>query len=57
VALQFAKDEVLPKAADHDRTGAFPWELVKKAHALGLMNPMVPEKYGWYINPPKFAAI
>lgn len=46
VALQFAKEVILPKAAEHDRTGEFPWEIIKQAHALGLMNPGVPEAYG-----------
>uniref|UniRef100_A0A915EAZ9 Uncharacterized protein n=1 Tax=Ditylenchus dipsaci TaxID=166011 RepID=A0A915EAZ9_9BILA len=46
VALQFAKEVIAPKAAHHDQTGEFPWEIVKKAHALGLMNPTISEKYG-----------
>ncbi|KAH7728836.1 CRE-ACDH-10 protein [Aphelenchoides avenae] len=46
VALQFAKDVIAPAAAHHDKTGEFPWDIVKKAHSLGLMNPQLPEKYG-----------
>lgn len=46
VALKFAKEEIAPKAAEYDKSGKFPWDLVKQAHKLGLMNPSVPEKYG-----------
>lgn len=46
VALQFAKDVIAPAAAHHDKTGEFPWDIIKKAHSLGLMNPQLPEKYG-----------
>ncbi|KHN70935.1 putative medium-chain specific acyl-CoA dehydrogenase 1, mitochondrial [Toxocara canis] len=46
VALKFAKEEIIPVAAHHDRTGEFPWDIVKKAHKLGFMNPQVPAKYG-----------
>uniref|UniRef100_A0A915NHE9 medium-chain acyl-CoA dehydrogenase n=3 Tax=Meloidogyne TaxID=189290 RepID=A0A915NHE9_9BILA len=45
-ALKFAKEVVLPKAAEHDKTMEFPWEIIKQAHSLGLMNTMIPEKYG-----------
>lgn len=50
VALQFAKEVIIPKAKHHDETGEFPWEIVKKAHGLGLMNPSIPEKYGRFIS-------
>jgi len=46
-ALKFAKEVVLPKAAEHDKTMEFPWEIIKQAHSLGLMNTMIPEKYGF----------
>lgn len=38
LARKFAKNEIAPKAVHHDRTGEFPWDSVKKAHAAGLMN-------------------
>lgn len=46
VARKFAHDEIMPVAAELDRTGEYPWDLVKKAHSLGLMNLHIPEQYG-----------
>ena len=46
LAERFAKEEIIPKAKYHDDTGEFPWEIVKKAHSLGLMNLHVPQEYG-----------
>jgi len=45
-ARKFAREEVLPKAAHHDRTGEFPWDIAKKAFEIGLLNVAVPPKYG-----------
>lgn len=36
----------MPKAQHHDETGEYPWEIVKKAHSLGLMNTHIPAEYG-----------
>ena len=33
----------MPKAAEHDRTGEYPWEIIKKAHEIGIMNLHVPK--------------
>ena len=46
LAEKFTRDEIIPHAAHHDRTGEFPWDIVKKAHAVGLMNLHVPREYG-----------
>ncbi|VDO97766.1 unnamed protein product [Soboliphyme baturini] len=46
LALKFAQEEIIPKAAYHDRTGEFPWDLIKKAWKLGLINTAIPQKYG-----------
>ena len=43
---RFTKEEIIPKAAYHDATGEYPWEIVKKAHSTGLMNLHVPQQYG-----------
>jgi len=45
-ARKFAREEIVPKAAEYDRSGAYPWEIIKKAWGLGLMNSHIPEKYG-----------
>lgn len=46
LARKFAREEVMPRAAKHDETGEFPWDIVKKAHSLGLMNPHIPADCG-----------
>lgn len=45
-ARQFARQEIMPKAAHHDTTMEYPWEIIKKAHATGLMNLSVPTELG-----------
>ncbi|CAB3409639.1 unnamed protein product [Caenorhabditis bovis] len=45
-ALKFSHEVIMPNAAKFDESGEFPWEIVKQAHSLGLMNPLIPEKYG-----------
>ncbi|KAI1721009.1 acyl-CoA dehydrogenase, middle domain-containing protein [Ditylenchus destructor] len=42
----FVHEEIIPKAAHHDETGEFPWEILKKAHAIGLMNTGLPTEMG-----------
>jgi acyl-CoA dehydrogenase len=46
LAQAFARDSMRPVADHHDRTGEYPWEVIKQAHELGLMNTHVPEKWG-----------
>ncbi len=46
LSLQFARDVMRPAATHHDQTGEYPWEIIKQAHELGLMNTHVPEKWG-----------
>ena len=42
----FARERVKPRAAEIDRTGEFPWDLVKAMGELGLMGVCLPERYG-----------
>jgi len=42
----FAEAEIRPKAAEYDRTRAFPYPEVRKCAELGLMGVMVPEELG-----------
>ena len=46
LAEKFVQEEVIPVAAELDRTGEFPWDLINKAHEIGLMNMGLPEQYG-----------
>lgn len=46
LAREFAEREIAPKAAHHDETGEFPWEICRKAWEAGLMNTHIPEEYG-----------
>merc|ERR1712098_845803 len=46
MAEQFTKNEIIPHAAQYDQTGEYPWEILKKAHAAGLMNLHIPQEYG-----------
>ena len=41
-----ARDRIAPRAAQHDRTGEFPWDNVRAINALGLNAMFVPESYG-----------
>ncbi len=45
-ARDFAREVIRPVAAHHDRTGEYPWEVIKKAYDLGLTNTMVPADCG-----------
>jgi butyryl-CoA dehydrogenase len=42
----FARDEVAPMAEELDKTGKFPYKLIKRMGELGLMGITVPEEYG-----------
>ena len=46
MAEKFTREEIIPVAAHYDRTGEYPWEVLKKAHENGLMNLYIPEEYG-----------
>lgn len=42
----FANEVVAPRAAEIDRTGAFPWDVINAAAELGLLGVPIPEEYG-----------
>ena len=46
LARKFSREEMLPKAAYYDQNEEFPWDVVKKAHAVGLLNTAVPQAFG-----------
>lgn len=45
-AREFARKEIIPRAAHFDETGEFPREILKRAWETGLMNVEIPEAYG-----------
>ncbi|MDH4016563.1 MAG: acyl-CoA dehydrogenase family protein [Actinomycetota bacterium] len=45
-ARRFADEEVIPIAAEHDRTGEFPRAVIEKAWELGLASTCIPERFG-----------
>ncbi len=46
MARQFAQAELVPNAAEWDRSGAFPRQAIARMGALGLMGMVVPEEWG-----------
>ncbi|KAG2177011.1 hypothetical protein INT43_007665 [Umbelopsis isabellina] len=46
LARKFALEEIIPVAAEHDLTGKYPTEVIKKAWELGLVNTHIPAEYG-----------
>ncbi|MDD5448891.1 MAG: acyl-CoA dehydrogenase family protein, partial [Actinomycetota bacterium] len=45
-AREFAREEIMPRAAELDERGEFPYEIVKKMGELGFMGIPFPEEYG-----------
>jgi acyl-CoA dehydrogenase len=46
LAREFARNEIAPLAAEHDRDAKHPAEIIQEAHKIGLMNMTVPEEHG-----------
>ncbi|XP_069701103.1 medium-chain specific acyl-CoA dehydrogenase, mitochondrial-like isoform X2 [Periplaneta americana] len=46
LARKFTREEIIPVAAEYDRTMKFPWEILKKAWSLGLINVHIPKHCG-----------
>jgi acyl-CoA dehydrogenase len=45
-ARRFAREEILPIAAEYDRRAEVPPGIAEKANAVGLMNVTIPREYG-----------
>jgi alkylation response protein AidB-like acyl-CoA dehydrogenase len=43
---ELTREHIAPRAAEYDRTGAFPWDNMKEINALGLNAMFIPEAYG-----------
>lgn len=46
LAKDFAKNEIRPVAEHHDQTAEYPWEVIRKAHDLGLLNIHIEPEFG-----------
>ncbi|MEJ2358585.1 MAG: acyl-CoA dehydrogenase family protein [Deinococcales bacterium] len=46
LARQFARDHIVPVAAQHDREESYPEDVIRRGHELGLLNTIVPESVG-----------
>ncbi len=45
-ARRFVRERIIPIAAECDRESKFPKHVLDEAHAIGLVNPTIPEEYG-----------
>jgi acyl-CoA dehydrogenase len=45
-ARRFARERIIPIAAECDRESKFPKKVFEEAHAIGLVNPTLPAEYG-----------
>lgn len=43
---EVCRTQIAPRAADYDRSGAFPWENIRAINELGLNAMFVPDQYG-----------
>lgn len=46
LARRFVQQEIVPVAAAYDRSGAYPWDVLKKGYDIGLLNESIPSAYG-----------
>jgi acyl-CoA dehydrogenase len=46
LAMKFARNEMMPKAAHFDELATMPLDILKKAWELGLVNTCIPTEYG-----------
>jgi acyl-CoA dehydrogenase len=45
-ARRFARERIIPIAAECDREAKFPKHILEEAHGIGLVNPTIPVEYG-----------
>lgn len=46
LARRFAREQIVPIAAEYDAKEEVPWGVVEKLHEVGLLNAIIPEEYG-----------
>src|SRR2546428_9380034 len=45
-AHEFAEREMRAVALEYDKKGTVPWDIIQKAHSIGLDTALIPEAYG-----------
>ncbi|XP_032666888.1 probable medium-chain specific acyl-CoA dehydrogenase, mitochondrial isoform X2 [Odontomachus brunneus] len=50
LARKFCREEILPSAAEYDKSGKYPWDIIKKAWNIGILNPHIPQHCGGLEN-------
>ncbi|MEA2041687.1 MAG: acyl-CoA dehydrogenase family protein [Bacteroidota bacterium] len=43
---EFGENVIIPVRDKYDKSGEFPWEVVKKAYDAGVINSQIPKKFG-----------
>ncbi|XP_035764295.1 medium-chain specific acyl-CoA dehydrogenase, mitochondrial [Neolamprologus brichardi] len=46
LARKFAREEIIPVAPAYDKSGEYPFPIIKKAWELGMVNGHIPQEYG-----------
>ncbi|XP_053380510.1 medium-chain specific acyl-CoA dehydrogenase, mitochondrial-like isoform X2 [Mercenaria mercenaria] len=46
LARKFAREVIVPVAPHHDKTGEYPWDVIKKVWEIGLINTHIPQDCG-----------
>ncbi|XP_072560179.1 medium-chain specific acyl-CoA dehydrogenase, mitochondrial [Paramormyrops kingsleyae] len=46
LARKFAREEIIPAASNYDKSGEYPFPLIKRVWELGLMNSHIPDSCG-----------
>jgi acyl-CoA dehydrogenase len=46
LARRFVQQDIVPVAAAYDRSGDYPWDVIKQGYDIGLLNESIPTEYG-----------
>jgi len=46
LARRFVQQDIVPVAAAYDRSGDYPWDVIKQGYDIGLLNESIPPEYG-----------
>ena len=42
LARRFVQQDIVPVAAAYDRSGDYPWDVIKQGYDIGLLNESIP---------------